>query len=160
MYLLDDGHLFVSNNVSSTLTGVVYSYQLSSNDEKNGWHYVGATTDETKRRYEWQESKSRYGGKKITDARNTYGVSVDSTWKYEVLEIVTAGNIDELQGKLTKYESEWIKKLDSVEKGFNSSYGQGNQGMHLSDEHKKKIGDANRGKKKPRKNAPNLNNAK
>lgn len=58
---------------------VVYVYiQIDTNQ-----HYVGATTNEKKRRYTWHSPKSPYGGRKIREARKTYGLD---RWMYYTLE--------------------------------------------------------------------------
>ena len=117
--------------------GVVYSYTLTSNEEKNGWKYVGCTTKENIRIQSWNnKSNDRYGGKKIVEARQKYGLS---SFKYTVLERLHDPDIDKLQERLEEREGFYIKEYDSVAHGFNSSEkGTGNKGIKLSEEQKRK----------------------
>ena len=103
---------------------------------------MGETKDEHARKQNWNSSKSSYGGPKIKEARENFGID-DSIWSYGVLEKVSADSEEELDAKLRERESYWIKALDSVEHGFNGNYGgKGMFGLALSSEHKEKIAQA------------------
>ena len=108
--------------------GIIYCHKLKETDEC----YVGETKDERARQQNWNSSKSSYGGPKIKEARENYGID-DSIWSYAVLETVTADSEQELDAKLKERESHWIKELDSVEHGFNANYGgRGMTGLALT----------------------------
>ncbi|MBR1378758.1 MAG: hypothetical protein IJ557_06500 [Bacteroidaceae bacterium] len=110
--------------------------------------YVGKTIDMKTRDRNWREEKSpRYGGKKIQYARTTYGVS-DDCWETVILEKVFAETKDELKIKLKEAETKWIRQLDTVAKGFNGSYGDGNLGIEHNAERKRKDSIASTGRRK------------
>lgn len=136
----------MSNNVHR---GVVYRYTLHApGNEKDGWSYIGETENETKRLLNWNH-KGRFGGKKIGDARSDYGVSND-VWKYEILEEIEECSKEALRTKLVERESYYIQQYDSFEHGFNSNLGGlGNKGIKFSDDWKKNISEAKRGKPHP-----------
>lgn len=93
---------------------------------------MGETKDEHARKQNWNSTKSSYGGPKIKEARENFGID-DSIWSYGVLEKVTAASEEELDAKLRERESHWIKVLDSVEHGFNGNYGgRGMTGLALT----------------------------
>jgi len=103
--------------------GVVYKYTLKEDCPQNGWVYIGETKNEKKRRYDWQESKSKYGGKSITSARNTFGIS-DNTWDYEVIEYVYSDSPENLKIDLVNREKHHIAQY----KNYNVSLFNGNKG--------------------------------
>lgn len=107
--------------------GIVYRYKLLTPGADYGKEYVGKTDNQAQRRRQWNNPKNkRYGGSKITEARKTWGV-VD--WDYAVLEELICDTYEELYVELSKLEEKYIREHDSVENGFNGSYGNGNLGM-------------------------------
>lgn len=101
--------------------------------------YIGQTDNMAERDTNWgKKSNQNYGGKKITDARNQYGIGEDA-WNLEIVEKVFADTPSELKTELQTKETEYITQYDSVEKGFNGSYGNGMQGMKHSAASKEKI---------------------
>ena len=133
------GSIKLAPNGQNQFEGIVYAHKLNATNE----YYVGETTNQDLRLSVWNSQKSSYGGQKIREARENYGID-DSIWSYAVLETVTADSKEELDAKLKERECYWIKELDSVEHGFNTNYGgRGMTGLALTEEHKKKIGKAN-----------------
>ena len=131
---IEVGTLKIAPEKDKQYKGIIYCHRLIETDEC----YVGETKDENARKQNWNSSKSSYGGPKIREARENYGID-DSIWSYGKLETVTADCEEELDAKLKERESHWIKTLDSVEHGFNANYGgRGMTGLALTEEHKKK----------------------
>lgn len=131
---IEVGSLKMAPEKDKPYKGIIYCHKLKETDEC----YVGETKDENARKQNWNSSKSSYGGPKIKEARENYGID-DSIWSYGKLETVTADTEEELDAKLKERESHWIKALDSVEHGFNANYGgRGMTGLALTEEHKKK----------------------
>ena len=128
------------------MKGVVYKYTLKEKDNSEVV-YIGATTDECRRREKWKNTNYSYSGRKLEEKRKEYGVS-STRWEYKVLVYVYGDSIKELKLRLDQKEQEFIRIYDSVNKGLNTSYGRGNQGIHLSAEHKNKISKANKGQKR------------
>ena len=113
-----------------------------------GKMYVGKTTNMKTRDQNWRKEKSSsYGGKKIQYARATYGVS-DDCWETVILEKVFAETKEDLKTKLKEAETKWIRQLDTVAKGFNGSYGDGNLGIEHDAERKQKDSAASKGRNK------------
>lgn len=136
---IEVGSLKMAPEIDKQYKGIIYCHRLLETDEC----YVGETKDENARKQNWNSSKSSYGGPKIKEARENFGID-DSIWSYGKLETVYADSEEELDALLKEKESSWIKKLDSVEHGFNANYGgRGMTGLKLTQEHKKKIGQAN-----------------
>jgi len=132
--------------VDGKIEGVVYRYILTKEDAPEyGWSYVGETMTEKERIKSWRNSGNKsYGGKKCYDARKQYGWEC---WKYEVLERVYACSQEDLNKMLIEREGVWIKKLDSLEHGFNTSHeGTGIKGVKLTEEQRRQCGDNRRGK--------------
>jgi hypothetical protein len=124
---IEVGSLKMAPKKDKQYNGIIYCHKLKETDEC----YVGETKDEHARKSNWS-SKSSYGGSKIREARENYGID-DSIWSYAVLETVTADSEQELDAKLKERESYWIKELDSVEHGFNTNYGgRGMTGLALT----------------------------
>ena len=127
-------------------SGVVYRYVLLADGEEHGWSYVGKTTQEKTRRQNWNKANGKgYGGKKIEDARQKYGVGAD-VWRYEVLVTIVTNTEEELNSRLGWRETYYIKKYDSVEQGFNTSYGDGNKGVVYTQERRDQIGASSKGR--------------
>ncbi len=122
--------------------GVIYEYH----NKNTGKSYVGKTDNEPIRRQSWHNKGCKsYGGKKIMEARKQYGVDQDA-WDYHVLEEVFSDTQDDLNATLKSRETYWIKEKDSVENGYNGSYGDGNKGIKFSPERAKRCGDSMRNK--------------
>ena len=124
--------------------GVVYRYINLVEGDEFGWCYVGNTTDEKHRKYSWNNHGNKsYGGYKINSARDRFGLE---NFDYEVLKKVEAETVEKLKAQLDEIETVYIKQLNSVEKGYNSSEGgTGNKGG-ISDVHRKNIGKASTGR--------------
>ena len=119
-------------DASGNIRGVVYRYVNDDpNDLEYGWSYVGNTMNEATRRKSWNNKGNKsYGGKKITDARNRVGWK---NFRYEVLEIIFDSDENKLQQQLDARETYYIKKYDSIQKGYNASAGgTGNRGIKMS----------------------------
>ena len=100
--------------------GVVYSYTLHSNDDCDGWCYVGCTPEESTRRKRWNQPKAPYAGRKVKEAREKYGVDA---FDYTVLERIQDTDLAALKIKLEEREKYYIQQMDSYQKGFNSNLG-------------------------------------
>lgn len=107
----------------------------------NGKKYVGQATNLEVRQKTWK-SKNHYAGKAIYNARNKYGVD---NFGFEILKECDDKELD-------YWEKYYIKELNTkVPYGYNMTDGgeaSWVKGKHLSEEHKKKIGKANKGKKR------------
>ena len=122
--------------------GVIYERHNKATDQS----YVGKTDNEKIRKQSWNNKGSRsYGGKKIMEARKEYGTGPDA-WDYNVLEKIFSDTHEELDAKLKERETHWIREKDSVENGYNHSYGDGNLGIEYDEERRKQCGNAMRGK--------------
>lgn len=132
-------------SVKQLFEGVVYRYVNHAEGDENGWCYVGATLDETTRRHSWNNHGNKnYGGTKINEAREKYGLE---SFDYEVLERLSGEDRDVLQKQIDEKESEYIGKFDSTNKGYNSSVGgTGNKGVNFSATHRVNIGAASKGR--------------
>lgn len=126
----------------------------------NGKSYVGATIRELERRRSWANWSNAYSGSKIANARKS---SKREDWKYEVLERSYSKEPVKLEKMVEEREAYYIALYDSCENGYNSNRGgDGMSGMsqteesreqisinhrrYQSEEAKKKIGDAMRGR--------------
>ena len=122
--------------------GVIYERHNKATDQS----YVGKTDNEKIRKQSWNNKGSRsYGGKKIREARKEYGTGPDA-WDYNVLEEIFSDTHEELDAKLKERETHWIREKDTVENGYNHSYGDGNLGIEYDEERRKQCGNAMRGK--------------
>ena len=136
---IEVGSLKMAPEKDKQYKGIIYCHKLKETDEC----YVGETKDENARKQHWKSSRSCYGGPKIKKAREEFGID-DSIWSYAVLETVTADSEQELDALLKVKETNWIKELDSYERGFNGNLGgRGLSGLQLSSVHKQKISKAN-----------------
>ena len=130
------------------IVGIIYKYT-----SPNGKSYIGQTINEKLRKKLWNSSRYHYAGDKIDRARAKYGrENFDYTVLFE-------------KGFLTKEiasiwlniaEQYFIHLYDSVNSGYNCEFGGGGNPNHtgsinhhhggykLSDETKKKIGEASR----------------
>ena len=118
--------------VEDAVIGVVYRYYTA-----DGKSYVGCTTNELKRRYDWNCKTASYSGVKISKARKDLGLDA---FKYERLYVIIVDSKDGLVKHLEAKEAEFIKKFDSHDNGYNTSKGgHGNKGNQMSDAQKEKI---------------------
>ena len=138
----------MKNDKAVAKEGIIYRYTLQVECPQKGWSYIGATLDEKARKRCWNnESNKTYGGKKINEARKQYGVK---DWAYEVIETVRANPGESIKEKLDEREGFWIKELDSIEHGFNTSdEGTGLHGVMFDEARRKQNGDNRRGKPQP-----------
>ena len=108
----------------------------------NGKKYVGKTTDLKVRQSKWNSLSHPYAGKAINAARAKYGIEA---FGFEILK-----ECDDKE--LNFWEKYYIKELNTkVPYGYNMTDGgeaSWIKGKHLSDEHKRKIGEGNKGKKR------------
>ena len=139
----------MAENTTNTTTtrryeGVVYMRTLIAEEAKNTEDYlksyIGETTDWNTRQQKWYQANNKnYGGKKIQVARDKYGVS-DDAWATVILERnYSEVSIDDLEKKLKARETEKIYEYDTVNNGFNGSYGIGMQGRNHTDKSRKLI---------------------
>ena len=125
--------------------GVIYMRRLITPSVDQGKVYIGQTTCLEERNTNWYKSSNTYGGKKIAKARGDYGVS-NSAWETISLEKIFANTEEDLHKQLNERETYYIELYDSVNNGFNSSYGRGMQGMKHSADARKKIKENHRDK--------------
>ena len=118
--------------------GEIYIRKLIVPGADYGKAYIGQTTCIEERNSNWYKPNNNYGGKKISEARQKYGVG-DDVWETKTVEKVFADTEEELHIKLDERETYHIREYDSVENGFNGSYGRGMQGLSHSDAAKAKI---------------------
>ena len=139
----------MAENTTNTTTtrryeGVVYMRTLIAEEAKNTEDYlksyIGETTDWNTRQQKWYQANNKnYGGKKIQVARDKYGVS-DDAWATVILERnYSEVSIDDLEKKLKTRETEKIYEYDTVNNGFNGSYGDGMKGRKHTDKSRKLI---------------------
>lgn len=105
----------------------------------NGKQYVGQTNDFNRREKEWKKGKI-YSRGIIDNAREKYGVD---SFSVEILKECKK------QDELNKLEQHYIKKFNTkVPYGYNLTDGGGGQsGHHRSEETKRKISEALKGKR-------------
>lgn len=103
----------------------------------NGKKYIGKTINLKRRQYRWMTLSEKYAGNAINNARAKYGID---TFDFEIL-------IECNDEKLDYWEKHYIDKLNTkVPNGYNlTDGGEGCYGYSLSEETKRKIGDANKG---------------
>lgn len=106
-------------------------------NKTNGKSYVGQTKFSLEKRKTEHKYYSNSYHNHFSKALRKYGWK---SFKWSVLE----NNINPKD--LNEKEVYWIKKLDTFKNGYNSTSG-GGQGVELSEEHKRKIGFANKGNK-------------
>ena len=133
-----------TTNTTTRYEGVVYMRTLIAEEAKNTEDYlksyIGETTDWNTRQQKWyQVNNKNYGGEKIQIARDKYGVS-DDAWATVILERnYSEVSIGDLEKKLKARETEKIYEYDTVNNGFNGSYGDGMKGMKHTDKSRKLI---------------------
>ena len=133
-------------NDQGLIRGVVYRYINQSEGNENGWSYVGTTMHEKTRRYSWNNHGNKsYGGEKINDAREKFGIE---NFIYEVLEEIYDADENALQMRLDEREAYYVQQFDSFQNGYNTSKGgTGNKGVIFSQTHRNNIGKASKGRK-------------
>ena len=133
-----------TNATTTRFEGVVYMRTLIAEEAKNTEDYLktynGETTDWNTRQQKWYQTNNKnYGGEKIQIARDKYGVG-DDAWATVILERnYSEVSIDDLEKKLKARETEKIYEYDTVNNGFNGSYGIGMQGRNHTDKSRKLI---------------------
>ena len=133
-----------TNTTTIRYEGVVYMRTLIAEEAKNTEDYlksyIGETTDWETRQQKWYQANNKnYGGEKIQIARDKYGVS-DDAWATVILERnYSEVSIDDLEKKLKARETEKIYEYDTVNNGFNGSYGDGMKGRKHTDKSRKLI---------------------
>ena len=112
----------IKKNKNGMYEGIVYVRKLNyPGSSEDGYAYVGCTMDEATRKCKWDNpNTSNYGGRKICEAREKYGVKAFS---YAVLERHQHSDRDQLRKELEEREAAFIKYYDSVKHGFNESHG-------------------------------------
>lgn len=119
--------------------GIIYRYKSPS-----GKYYIGQTMDEENRRRKFFGKNKIYAGPKINRARKKYG---PENFEYTVLMKVTGDNPEEVKEYLNTLEIGFIRMYNSVENGYNSCDGGNNTYGHtVSEEARKRISDAHKGK--------------
>ena len=106
----------------------------------SGKNYVGQAVDLENRKSQFKRLKNKYGGVAIDNARRKY--SDFTKWKYQVLEECEIEKLDDR-------EEYWIEYYDShnPQKGYNLTLGGGgSRGYIASEEARKKISNALKGK--------------
>lgn len=123
------------------LEGVIYCYTSPS-----GKRYVGQTRHEVRRHAQFMDSSRGYAGFQINRARRKYG---PESFKYEILERMSAGSHEELTVLLNSREQYWIEELGTFGPGgYNLNEGGGVQswaGSHHLPETRERIGACQRG---------------
>jgi group I intron endonuclease len=107
--------------------------------------YIGQTDDIKKRQADWRDLYTPYAGEKINRAREKYGWQ---NWKLVILEEREYVNESTRDKKLDDLETKWIKHFNSVEEGFNTSYGRGMKGIHHTEDARRKMSLAKLGVKR------------
>lgn len=123
----------ITANGNGVYTGIVYLRKNQNQGEEYDWGYVGCTLDPAERNRKWNNPKTtNYGGKKVMEARALWDIKLFS---YTVLETYTDTDKHKLREKLHERESYYIQKLDTINKGYNSSNkGEGSAGLKKSAE--------------------------
>lgn len=128
--------------------GIIYKYT-----SPNGKSYIGQTINEKLRRKLWNSSRYHYAGDKIDRARAKYG---KESFDYSILFKKEFSTKEIASIWLNIAEQYFIQLYDSVNGGYNCEFGGGGNPNHtgainphhggykLSDETKKKIGEASR----------------
>lgn len=96
-------------------TGIIYKWTSPS-----GKSYIGQTINQRRRYKDFFRLTKSYAGFKIDNARKKYG---PENFTYEVLFMEQSYNVKELCKLLDKKEIEFIKFYNSVENGYNLTYG-------------------------------------
>ena len=130
--------------------GEVYKYTLKATEKSTangdaGKCHIGQTYNSKERQGDWDSTDPRYAGPKINRARVIYPLE---DWDREVLFSGFYKKKSTRKKKIDAMETAMIRKYDSVNNGFNTSYGRGMKGLHHSKASRLKISQALRGVKK------------
>ena len=140
------------NDEDAIFTVVVYEWTLVAEEAKDtgeyGMQYVGQTDDPHSRMLDFYNSNMNYSspGSKIDIARQRHGTE-KANWLYKELHIRHYKSEDLCRRRGDELETMEIINHDSVEKGFNTSYGRGMKGLHHTKESKRKMSLAKMGHK-------------
>lgn len=105
-------------------TGVIYKWTSPS-----GKSYIGQTLNQKRRYKDFFRFSRSYAGWKIDTARKKYG---PENFTYEILFIEKSNDVKALCKLLDVKEIEYIKLYNSVENGYNLTYG-GQNGYNKTD---------------------------
>ena len=138
--------------------GEVYKYTLKATEKSiangdAGKCYIGQTGNTKKRQGDWDSTDPRYAGPKINRAREIYP---PEDWVREVLFSGFYMKESTRKKKIDAMETAMIRKYDSVNNGFNTSYGRGMKGLHHSKASRLKISQALSGVKKKEAHRKNI----
>ncbi len=134
----------------AVFTVVIYEWTLVAEEAKatgeHGMQYVGQTNDPDGRKQDFYNENIDYSapGSKIDKARHKFGTDKDK-WKYKELHRRQYKSKDLCRKRGDELETEEIIKHDSVNKGFNGSYGRGMKGIHHKEESKRKMSEKKKG---------------
>ena len=104
-------------------TGIIYKWTSPS-----GKSYIGQTINQHRRYKDFFNMNQSYAGYKIDVARKKYG---PEKFIYEVLFVKQSYNVKELCKLLDKKEIDFIKLYNTVDNGYNLTYG-GQKGYNKS----------------------------
>lgn len=141
------------NNEDVVYTVVIYEWTLVAEEAKAtgefGMQYVGQTDDPDSRKQGFYNENADYSvpGSKIDNARHRFGTE-KANWMYKELHKRQYKSKELCRKRGDELETMEIIKHDSVENGFNTSYGRGMKGLHHSPESRLKISQALKGVKK------------
>ena len=134
----------------AVFTVVIYEWTLVAEEAKAtgeyGMQYVGQTNDPNSRKLDFYNENIDYSapGSKIDKARHGYGTDKDK-WKYKELHRRQYKSKDLCRKRGDELETKEISEHDSVNKGFNGSYGRGMKGIHHTEESKRKMSEKKKG---------------
>lgn len=124
--------------IMKTYSGSIYMIVNLINNKK----YVGQTQQTIEERF--RKHKSSNSCPKLYNALKKYG---ESNFKIFTLKVIAANKYSVLAEQLDEWEKFYIKYYNSVENGYNLTYGGQNKLKQLSEETKKKISEAQKGEK-------------
>ena len=121
-------------------TGVIYTFT----NTVNGKVYVGQTTKPRIRKSQHFKAAINFLDNSVFHkAIRKYGFD---SFTYRIEKIIACNSYDLYRKRIDFYEREFIKFYDSMKRGYNMTSGGGyvwdnsvKRGIHLSEEHKKKI---------------------
>lgn len=95
--------------------GIIYKYTSPS-----GKVYIGQSINPVSRKQDFNNLNISYGGIKIDNARKKYSPEL---FKYEILSSISAETEGLLAEQLDLLEVYYISKYNSIESGYNTSFG-------------------------------------
>lgn len=113
---------------NGNFVGTVYMYTLTTPGPWFGWKYIGSTTCELSRQGDWKNENNSYAGAGIEQGRKMFGLAAFS---YTVIAKVPNSDADAAVAEMKRIETENIIKYDSVENGFNMTYGVGKKAVRV-----------------------------